>query len=207
MSKMSLATHLRDRVIEMGVSNSEIAKRAHISRQTWYKLLNADIEEARLSTLMRVASALDTHIVDLLKFYYADHCFSHASKKTEHTVKFSSGFVADITYPMNSNVLVGETFTKTWRVANIGRKNWENLRLNCLDDQTEEITPYLLQPTSKEVLIPDTKSGEVVNVSVTFKAPLTAGTVISEWEPMRDGQSLGNESLSILRCIVKVISV
>ena len=71
MTVQSLAYLLRVRMREQGLSNSEVANRAGISRQTWYNLLNADIKEARFSTLLNVCKVLNIHPMDLMKVYFA----------------------------------------------------------------------------------------------------------------------------------------
>ncbi|MGB0848424.1 MAG: helix-turn-helix domain-containing protein [Thiolinea sp.] len=73
MSAQALAQFLRLRMRERGLSNSQIAAQAGISRQTWYNLLNAQIKEAKFSTLVQVCRVLDVHPMELLGIYFADH--------------------------------------------------------------------------------------------------------------------------------------
>lgn len=70
MPATELATFLRARMEELVLSNSEVAKRANLSRQTWHKLLNEKIGEAKLSTLIRLAGALEIHPMTLLQTYF-----------------------------------------------------------------------------------------------------------------------------------------
>lgn len=53
-----------------GLSNSEVAIRAGISRQTWYNLLNAEIKEAKISTIINVAKVFDLHPYELMALYF-----------------------------------------------------------------------------------------------------------------------------------------
>jgi transcriptional regulator with XRE-family HTH domain len=55
---------------DRGLSNSEVAIQAGISRQTWYNLLNADIKEAKLSTIINIAKVFDVHPYDLMALYF-----------------------------------------------------------------------------------------------------------------------------------------
>lgn len=49
------------------------AERSGISRQTWHKLKRAEIQEAKISTLVRVARTLKTTVPDLLNIYFHTH--------------------------------------------------------------------------------------------------------------------------------------
>ncbi|OQX04145.1 MAG: hypothetical protein BWK73_37140 [Thiothrix lacustris] len=72
MSAITLSSFLRQQLREQKLSNTELAQRARISRQTWYNLLNADVKEAKLSTLMNVAKVLKLHPMALLDMYFND---------------------------------------------------------------------------------------------------------------------------------------
>lgn len=69
MSGKDLANYLEQRVAMLGISRSEVARRADISRQTWYRLLSADLTDAKLSTITRLAEALETTPLHLLRLY------------------------------------------------------------------------------------------------------------------------------------------
>ncbi len=73
MSAQSLAFFLRRRMSLQGLSNSEVAAKAGISRQTWYSLLNADIKEAKLSTLIQIAVVLKIHPMEMLGVYFGEN--------------------------------------------------------------------------------------------------------------------------------------
>lgn len=72
MSSKDLADYLEQRVATLGISRSEVARRADISRQTWYRLLSADLTDAKLSTIMRLAEALETTPLHLLRVYLGE---------------------------------------------------------------------------------------------------------------------------------------
>ena len=50
MSALDLAHHLRAQLEALGMTITEASARSGISRQTWHRLLQADIDEAKLST-------------------------------------------------------------------------------------------------------------------------------------------------------------
>ncbi len=70
MSSCEVAQFLRKKAEESGLSHSEITRLAKVSRQTWYKLLNGDVQEAKLSTIIRISEALRIHPLDLMALYF-----------------------------------------------------------------------------------------------------------------------------------------
>lgn len=70
MSTLDLANYLQRRMKTLGLTVKEAATCSGVSRQTWHKLLGSDIKEAKLSTLMAVASTLQTTVPDLLDIYF-----------------------------------------------------------------------------------------------------------------------------------------
>lgn len=70
MAATNLAMYLDKRINELGLSKSEASRRADVSRQTWYRLINADIQDVKLSTLIRLAKALEVHPLVILKLYF-----------------------------------------------------------------------------------------------------------------------------------------
>ena len=83
--------------------------------------------------------------------------------------------MADVTVPDGTNVLPGLTFTKTWRLKNIGTCTWT--------------TSYTLVFSSGDALggssvnLPNTVvPGQTVDISVSLTAPTTAGHYIGFWQ-------------------------
>ncbi len=70
MCRQTLSLFLRQQMRKQGLSNTEIASRAGISRQTWYNLLNSDIKETKLSTLISIAEVLSVRPLHLLDVYF-----------------------------------------------------------------------------------------------------------------------------------------
>ena len=217
MSKLSLAQFLNTQMEELGLNNSAVAKRAKISRQTWYRLLNADVEEAKVSTLIRVAEALNTHVIYLLRLYFSNTPIYPTDNVKKEKVECSGSLVDDITYPHNSTVYTNEVFTKTWRVINTGTTAWENMTLVCRDEELvpSETCPYpnfqlldlCLSPHQRILKIPYTKAGKTADISINFTAPSHPCTVVSEWQ-IADQQGITcSKECGVLHCIVKVISL
>lgn len=212
MSSENLADYLRMKVGEMRKSNTEIARQAGISRRTWYRLLNADVEEARLSTLIKLASVLDTSVVNLLGIYYGGKAFNKLPKVNLLNEQVASGV------PDNSIVNIGEEFTKTWEVINLqGDNYWKDLSLCCIDDQLEVRmkagsdsavqSPRGLFARKKHVDVSFTPLGKKALISVKFKAPNKACTTISHWRFKLKGIFVEDDSFPVLHCLVRVVAL
>ncbi|QLQ33913.1 MAG: helix-turn-helix domain-containing protein [Candidatus Thiothrix singaporensis] len=70
MSAIDLAKYVQARMEKLDLTVTSAAQRSGISRQTWHKLMRADIKEAKISTLIRVANALKITVPDLIEVYF-----------------------------------------------------------------------------------------------------------------------------------------
>ena len=70
MSAQALSLFLLQQMRKQGLSNTQVAQQAEISRQTWYNLLNSGIKETKISTLIRVAEVLEVRPLQLLDVYF-----------------------------------------------------------------------------------------------------------------------------------------
>lgn len=69
MSAIDVAEYLRKRSSDLGLSHSEVAKRSKISRQSWYRLLNAEVGQAKLTTLNAICETLEIDLLTLVGLY------------------------------------------------------------------------------------------------------------------------------------------
>jgi uncharacterized protein YkwD len=78
-------------------------------------------------------------------------------------------FVADVTFPDNSQVAAGELFTKTWRVGNLGTCTWgpDYTLTHYSDERMSALSPVPLGITGP---------GEFLEISVDLRAPNSLGT-------------------------------
>lgn len=72
MSSVDFANYLHSRMVALNIGPTKAAERSGLTRQAWYKLLNADVEEAKISTLRKLAKALQTTPEHLLHIYFQD---------------------------------------------------------------------------------------------------------------------------------------
>ena len=70
MSALDLASYVQHRMKVLNLTVKEAAACSGFSRQTWHKLMVADIKEAKLSTLVAVAASLRVHPAELLDIYF-----------------------------------------------------------------------------------------------------------------------------------------
>lgn len=194
MSAQELASYLRNRIASLQISHVNVAQKAGVSRQTLYRLLNAEIESARLSTITQLANALNTSAILLLRIYYNAKPFSYLMPGTNS--KYAAGIAGIFQVPLNETVEPNEIFDITWELVNIGNQAWENLRAVCIDNHLSDKVfigndTYLHQHNScditvmtEDIPIPFTLPGEHVRLTTTFRAPAYPCTLISHWKIM-----------------------
>lgn len=206
MNRAKFAIVLNQLIERKGFNKKQLAQYSGISRATLYNVLQGNVGEARLSTLIKLSSALDAHPLELLTPYFAD---SYSKRKLSDTTKdIDTGFVTDTTYPDNSPVYPGASFIKTWSVINSGKKAWKNLYLACQDTVEENFEKgnYLV-PEYNKIAIPYTEPGQRIYLSVLFTAPTRPCRVISHWKTIDAQGNLVFPEKQPLSCLIKVISV
>jgi len=206
VDKIAFSKQLEGLIDKRGLNRKQLAERARISRASLYNLLNGDVAESRLSTLIRLAGALEVHPMELLKVYFETLVPAH--RLASSTPEIATDFVGDISYPDFSSVFINETFTKTWAVINTGTTPWENLWLECQNLPTcHHGFPIGLNPTQRRIPIPFTAPGEQLQISAELTAPSLPSTSISEWKTVNSqGELIFPDKVS-LYCLVRVISL
>lgn len=217
MAATDFADYINRQIYELNLTKTEVAKRAGISRQALYKLLNMEVEEAKLSTFIRLAHALEVHPLDLIRRLLQGWQMPIRSPKGTKYPRDYSGFVRDVTIPDNDIVSVNQQFEKIREIQNIGEVEWNNRRLVCVDDELFllrknndkliPLSPQNLLPVQREVLIPTTRSQKKVCISVIFRAPPYPCTTISYWKMIDSEGNLCFPGMEGLWCKVKVVAI
>jgi DNA-binding XRE family transcriptional regulator len=217
MSALDLANFLNTRAKELHLSATTISKTVGISRQTWYRLLNADIQQARIETLMRVAEVLQVNLMELSSLYTNQLTRSQKASVPVGQSNDACSFIRDITYPLNAMVKGQQAFEKKWEIINLGSTPWVNRRLICVDEAFEmhlkrrdnglliREQTHRLKPHQASVAIPLTAPGEHVILSASFYAPKMSGTVISFWKMINAQGEYCFPSNTGLSCQVRVV--
>ena len=91
-------------------------------------------------------------------------------------------FVADVSYPDNTEVTVNTDFTKTWRLRNTGSCTWTSSYQLVFDSGDQMGGPASQQLTNGTVA-----PGNTIDVSVDLDAPNSAGTYRGNWELREPG--------------------
>ena len=103
-------------------------------------------------------------------------------------------YVADVTIPDDTKMAPGQTFTKTWRVKNNGKRPWgEGFRLVFVKG-----TPMTNQ---RSISLPACAPGQEVEISIEQTAPTRRGTYFGDWKMRDDRGNLFGEVL-FLRIVV-----
>ena len=210
----ALGRYLRERCAQRGLSSSELARRASKSRQT---LLSIGTDGGRLptiETLVDLALVLEVHPLRLMQLVFEDLQLPARQSDAYKRRGDKSAFVADVTIPDGQLVMTGSSFSKTWAVQNMGTVPWEGRTLVCVDDELvvtsmqgdHLVIGQRLQPAVRRIAVPYTAPGAIVELSVDFKAPPSAGTCISYWKSYFEDGSLCFPSAVGLSCCVRVIS-
>ncbi|MGZ8172935.1 MAG: NBR1-Ig-like domain-containing protein [Methylobacter sp.] len=217
MAHCEFSTYVKQRADTLGLSMSELSRQTGISRQGLYGLLDGSTGQAKISTLVALAKALQVH--PMVLFRHLLHQldlpkFSTTSAKYQFD---ASGFVQDVTIPDNTAVFTGQVFTKVWEIQNIGHVNWLGRKLVCMDRKADipVVPEYIaapeavrgLVPTRRIIAIPDTLPGDSVILSVEFTAPSYPCSLISYWKMTDEHEEICFPETEGLSCMVRVVSL
>lgn len=233
MSRQDLSELITARLGALGLSKSELARRAGISRQGLYKVLAGEVEESKMSTFLKLAHALETHPTLLMQALFSRGGDWSGVRRGARwgvggaacgQVRYAGDgvrFVRDVTLPGNALVMPGSRLVKTWRILNAGRLVWEGREARCMDQLVRfELTgaegvvdgaaamgvpkPLGLRPEAWAAPIPTTAPGETADVTVVFHAPEVGGTFASYWQMTDAEGALCFPDLQGLACVVCV---
>lgn len=185
--------YIRSRCRSLGISQTELARRAGISRENLYRLMRGEVANPSIETLHGLAASLGVSALQLLRLYFDDLHLGRGTLLPSRQRDDHVSFVQDVTIPDGTLVGPNQPFTKTWAIQNTGDSAWRGRRLVCQDDDyvlakrlpggcLVPVIDCQLVPAEPVVAVPDAGPGEVVEVSVEFTSPALACTVISLWK-------------------------
>lgn len=211
-----LADFILHRCRELELSKTALCELAGLSRQTLYRVLRGDLRSITFETIIRLASALHCAPLHLARLAYHELATAQTTLLPTHRQGDHVSFVRDVTYPDGDVVAAGHEFVKTWEIQNTGRDVWQGRSYRCEDERLVlsrrqadgSLIPVLdvnLVPAQPEVPCPAAKPGEIVQLSVTFRAPHLPCTALSLWKMYdSDGRQSFSE-FSGLWCKVQVL--
>jgi hypothetical protein len=97
------------------------------------------------------------------------------------TVCDAAGFIQDVTIPDGTEMMPGETFTKTWRLSNEGDCEWNSAYELAFDEGAAMGGPVAVSVT-KGTVAPNAQ----VDVSVELTAPSDPGVYRGTWQMRND---------------------
>jgi hypothetical protein len=100
---------------------------------------------------------------------------TQAPPATATTACDKGAYVSDITYPDNTTVDTGTSFTKTWQLRNDGSCSWTTSYALVFAGGDSMGGP------AAQALTANVNPGQTVNVSVDLTAPATNGTYKGNW--------------------------
>lgn len=188
MKRSHLVAFIEKRLAGLGVSKTELARRAGISRSELYKLLAQDVGEARLSTLARLARALEAPL-SLLLGEVLGSAVSPLAGITEPRYAGDALAIVRTDDEECVTVAAGEEFAPRIRLCNTGSVVWRNRRLVCFDGLTAKLHYKGLGLLGNEIMlvepeipVPLTASGGVAQFNSRLRAPKRTGTVRIYWK-------------------------
>jgi len=217
MPAYEFSEYIKQRANTLGLSLSELARQTGISRQGLYGLLDGTTEQAKISTLIALAKALQVHPMVLFRQLLHQLDFPKFSTTSAKYRFDASGFVQDVTIPDNTTVLTDQVFTKIWEIQNIGHVDWVGRKLVCMDRKAD--IPFVsdhiaapkarrgLVPTQRVIDIPETLPGDSVILSVEFTAPSYPCSLISYWKMTDEHEEICFPETEGLSCMVHVVSL
>lgn len=87
-----------------------------------------------------------------------------------------AAFVTDVTVPDQTIFPPGETFTKTWRVRNVGTCTWTT------DYDLVFVSGEQMGGISPQAMAGSVNPGDTVDISINLKAPATDGDYVGNWQ-------------------------
>lgn len=217
----SLGSLVRQRAQQLGLPLTTVAARTGVTRAYLHRLLSGETKNPGVSTIHRLATALELPAMTLFRLYtngQAGHVSPRTARRHLGLLDPCDGFVfvEDVTVPDHSPVCPRERFTKTWAIQNAGSVIWLGRRLVRVDSDViaaqrtahGNLVPILdthLMSYDRIVEIPTTQPGQVTELSVELRAPDGSGAVAAFWT-MEDSD--GRQCFDYqchLYCIVTVV--
>lgn len=96
-------------------------------------------------------------------------------------------FLKDITYPDDTEISLGDTFVKTWRLKNTGSCTW-NSSYSIVFDKGDAMLPSGSQ-SSFQLTTGTVAPGQEIDISITLQAPDKTGTYEGFWK-LRNGNGV-----------------
>ena len=116
-----LNSYVRRRANQLKITLEKLAEKTGITRQGLDKLLKLNGEKSSLSTLIKLANAIEVHPFVLLRLIFATKEFTEEGALHLHD---ATGFISDVTIPDGLTVFSNQVFVKTWEIRDVRLLNF-----------------------------------------------------------------------------------
>jgi hypothetical protein len=112
----------------------------------------------------------------------------------------NSIYIADVTYPDNTEVKPGTDFEKVWRIQNTGSCTWdEGYKLAFIGGDTQ-LDPYTFEFERSEDFV---AGGATADLGIDLTAPLAEGTYTATWRMQSDSGAYFGTPLTVVIVVKK----
>lgn len=217
MSADDLAHFIHRQIRTLGLTRTEVARRARFSRETLNKLLRAEVNHPSTPTILQLAHALNVAPLYLLRVTFGGSEIPiHSTANPKYPGDHGS-FVRDVNYPDNSLVSVNQEFEKIWEIQNTGTIPWRARSMKCVDEEivtaiadstvVGRLATLMLAPIQMRIPVPDTAPEGTVRISVQFRAPAYPCTTMSRWKMVDVEGDVCMPGLTGIWCLVTVAAI
>lgn len=189
---------ITERASTLGLSMATLAESTGLARSTLYKILAGRSADPSVSTVQRLAVALQLSPMVLFRAFAELQNLPRSKGGSETSVvesRVNSGdivaFTRDVTVPDHAAVVPGEQFEKSWEIQNLGQVPWVGRRFVRIDDdlviarrvgaRLEEVLASHLHSPARTMDVPFTAPGMPCRISMQFTAPMENCSVASLW--------------------------
>ena len=112
----------------------------------------------------------------------------------------NSVYIADVTYPDNTEVRPGTDFEKVWRVQNSGTCTWDEGYKLAFIGGDSQLDPYTFEFEESADFV---AGGATADLGVDLTAPLTEGTYTATWRMQSDSGAYFGTPLTVVIVVKK----
>jgi transcriptional regulator with XRE-family HTH domain len=175
------------RIRQLGITKTEVARRARISRETLYRLLRGEVTDPSLSVLSALARAIEIPVANLLSTKYRAILDERESggQKEELTGSFCKLAYCDITQPADLFAECNKPMVRRIEFSNrslVRTCEGEFVSSSAAPEGTFGVTspPLIrLHPVSERIAVPSLLPNQSAVVDIEFVAPCQPCTVIA----------------------------
>lgn len=112
----------------------------------------------------------------------------------------NSVYIADVTYPDNTEIKPGVDFEKIWRVQNSGTCTWDEGYKLAFIGGDKALDPVSFEFKRSEDFV---AGGATADIGVNLTAPLAEGTYTATWKMQSDGGAYFGTPLTVVIVVKK----